>query len=88
MQRAMRPVMLGRVSLAAVLFVGLSSAALARDVGAPAQGAKGRAGSLHGIGFNAPKFGADIRTGKDQPYTWPVSDRYHPVSKPFYGRAY
>jgi len=85
MQKAMG---LGRVSLAAVLVVGMSSVALARDAGTTMPGAKGRAGSLHGIGFNTLKFGSDIRTGKDQPYTWPVSDRYRPESKPFYGRAY
>lgn len=83
MQNAMRPVMLGRVSLAAVLVAGLSGAALARGADA-----RERTGGPHGIGFNAPKFGSDIRTGKDQPYTWPVGDRYRPVSKPFYGRAY
>ncbi|WP_246692642.1 hypothetical protein [Methylobacterium sp. WL64] len=80
--------MLGRVSCAAVPAMGLSSAALARDAASATQGAKGRTGALHGIGFNAPRFGSDLRTSKDQPYTWPVSDRYHPVSKPFYGRAY
>ncbi|MCJ2056309.1 hypothetical protein MKL09_07075 [Methylobacterium sp. J-048] len=79
---------LGRVSLAAVLVVGMSSVALARDAGSAGQGARGHAGRLHGIGFNAPKFGSDLRTGKDQPYTWPVGDRYRPESKPFYGRAY
>ncbi|WP_244537212.1 hypothetical protein [Methylobacterium pseudosasicola] len=85
MQKAMG---LGRASLAAVLVVGMSSVALARESGSTMQGAKGRTGSLHGIGFNTPKFGSDIRTGKDQPYTWPVGDRYRPESKPFYGRAY
>ncbi|TXN42683.1 hypothetical protein FV228_31785 [Methylobacterium sp. WL18] len=88
MQEVRRAVMRGRVSCAAILVVGLSSAALARDAASATPGAKGRIGALHGIGFNPPKFGSDIRTSKDQPYTWPVSDRYHPVSKPFYGRAY
>ncbi|MEE7461606.1 hypothetical protein MFUR16E_09865 [Methylobacterium fujisawaense] len=80
-------VMLGRVSLAAALVIGVSGAALARDAGPKAHGAKGTAG-LHGIGFNEPKFRSDLRTGKEQPYTWPVSDRYRPVSQLFYGRAY
>lgn len=85
MQKAMG---LGRVSLAAVLVVGMSSVVPAREAGSTMQGAKGRPGSLHGTGFNTPKFSSDIRTGKDQPYTWPVGDRYRPESKPFYGRAY
>ncbi|WCS27121.1 hypothetical protein LOK46_10000 [Methylobacterium sp. NMS14P] len=80
-------VMLGRVSLAAALVIGVSGAALARDAGSKGHGARSAAG-LHGIGFNEPKFRSDLRTGKEQPYTWPVSDRYRPVSQPFYGRAY
>ncbi|MCJ2121850.1 hypothetical protein [Methylobacterium sp. J-077] len=85
MQKAMG---LGRVSLAVVLVVSVSSAVLARDTGSTVPSTKGRTGSLHSIGFNAPQYSSDIRTGKDQPYTWPVGDRYHPVSKPFYGRSY
>lgn len=80
-------VTLGRISLAAVLVLGVSSAASAREAGAKAR-ESGKATSLHGIGFNDPKFGSSMRTGKDQPYMWPVSDRYRPVSQPFYGRAY
>lgn len=80
-------VVLGRVALAAALVVGVSGAALARDAASKAPGAKGTTG-LHGIGFTEPKFRSNLRTGRDQPYTWPVSDRYHPVSQPFYGRAY
>jgi hypothetical protein len=79
-------VTVGRISLAAVLVLGVSSAAFAREPGAKT-GGPGKAG-LHGIGFTEPKFGSALRTGKDQPYTWPVSDRYRPVSQPFYGRAY
>ncbi|MCJ2052555.1 hypothetical protein [Methylobacterium sp. J-070] len=78
---------LGRISVAAVLALGISSAALARDAGPKARGA-GHASGLHGIGFTEPKFGSALRTGKDQPYTWPVSDRYRPVSQPYFGRAY
>ena len=78
---------LSRVTFAAALVLGLSSATLARDVGSQHRGT-GKATGLHGIGFNAPKFGATLRTGKDQPYTWPVSDRYRPISQPYYGRAY
>jgi hypothetical protein len=80
----------GRIPLAAALALcvslGVSSAALAREAGPKAAGA-GHAG-LHGIGFTEPKFRSALRTGKDQPYTWPVSDRYRPVSQPYYGRAY
>ncbi len=80
-------VILSRVSLAAALVLGLSSATLAREAGSRGHGA-GKASGPHGIGFNEPKFGTNLRTGKDQPYTWPVSDRYHPISQPYYGRAY
>jgi hypothetical protein len=78
-------VTLGRASLAAVLVLSVSGAALAREAGTKAH-TKGA--GLHGIGFTEPKFGSALRTGKDQPYTWPVSDRYRPVSQPYYGRAY
>ncbi|MBE7199261.1 MAG: hypothetical protein INR70_15875 [Parafilimonas terrae] len=80
-------VTVGRISLAAVLVLGVSSAAFAREAGTKARGAD-RSSGLHGIGFTEPKFGSTIRTARDQPYTWPVSDRYRPVSQPFYGRAY
>jgi hypothetical protein len=80
-------VILGRVSLAVALVLGVSGAALAREAGPKAHSA-GHAVGLHGIGFAEPKFRSALRTGKDQPYTWPVSDRYRPVSQPFYGRAY
>ncbi|MCJ2136102.1 hypothetical protein MKK69_18955 [Methylobacterium sp. J-026] len=80
-------VILSRVSLAAALVLGLSSATLAREAGSRPHGA-GTASGLHGIGFNEQRFGANLRTGRDQPYTWPVSDRYRPISQPYYGRAY
>ena len=80
-------VVLSRVAVAAALVLGLSSAALAREAGSSHRGI-GKASGLPGIGFNQPKFGASLRTGKDLPYTWPVSDRYRPVSQPYYGRAY
>ncbi|MGH1573065.1 hypothetical protein ACRAWG_23310 [Methylobacterium sp. P31] len=80
-------VSLGRVSLAVVLVLGVSGAALAREAGPEAQGAKSASG-LHGIGFTEPKFRSGLPTGKDQPYTWPVGDRYRPVSQPSYGRVY
>ncbi|WP_457106464.1 hypothetical protein [Methylobacterium sp. P5_C11] len=86
-QEAEMNVVLGRVSLAVALVLGVSGAALARDAGSKAHGANTTTG-LHGIGFAEPKFRSSLRTGRDQPYTWPVSDRYHPVSQPFYGRAY
>jgi|GEM_PF-1762684 len=80
-------VILSRVTVAAALVLGLSSAALAREA-SPQHRGSGKASGLHGIGFNAPPFGSTVRTGKDQPYTWPVSDRYRPISQPYYGRAY
>ncbi|SDO48755.1 hypothetical protein SAMN05216360_12420 [Methylobacterium phyllostachyos] len=80
-------VILSRVTVAAAVVLGLSSMALAREAGPQHRGA-GKATGLHGIGFNEPSFGAAVRTGKNQPYTWPVSDRYRPISQPYYGRAY
>jgi hypothetical protein len=85
-------VILGRIPLAAFLALGLSSVTLARDAGgqhaAKAPGTRSATAPLHGIGFADPKFRSDLRTTKDQPYTWPVSDRYRPVSQPFLGRSY
>lgn len=79
-------VTVGNISLAAVLVLGLSGAATAREAGA---GTKGHAAGLRHGGFAQPAFTATMRaSGKEQPYMWPVSDRYAPVSKPFYGRAY
>lgn len=78
---------LSRASWAAVLVLGLSSAALAREAVAQPRGA-GKAPIHQGLGFNQPTFRAGMRTVKDQPYTWPVSDRYRPVSQPYYGRAF
>ena len=80
-------VTLSRASLAAFLVLGLSSVAIAREAGSQPRGA-GKASIHHGLGFNEPTFRADMRTVKDQPYTWPVSDRYRPISQPYYGRAY
>lgn len=80
-------VTLSRASLAAFLVLGLSSAAVAREANPPSRGAAKT--SIHrGLGFNQPTFRADMRTVRDQPYTWPVGDRYRPVSQPYYGRAY
>ena len=82
-------VTVGDISLAAVLVLGMSGAATAREAGAGAEGTKGHATVLRHGGFAQPAFTATMRvTGKEQPYMWPVSDRYAPVSRPFYGRAY
>ncbi len=81
-------IVLGRVSLAAALVLGVTSASLARETAPKAPGAGKAATGLHGIGFTEPKFKSSLRTGKDQPYTWPVSDRYRPLSQPYYGHAY
>jgi hypothetical protein len=81
-------IVLGHVSLAAALVLGVTSASLARETAPKASGAGKAAAGLHGIGFTEPKFKSSLRTGKDQPYTWPVSDRYRPVSQPYYGHAY
>ncbi|MCJ2084392.1 hypothetical protein MKK88_00065 [Methylobacterium sp. E-005] len=80
-------VTLSRASLATFLVLGLSSAALAREAGSHPRGV-GKASTHQALGFNAPSFRADMRAVKDQPYTWPVSDRYRPISQPYYGRAY
>ncbi len=76
-------VVLGRVSVAAALVLGDLERGAWRATRAEGPRCRPRPG-LHGIGFTEPKFRSTLRTGKDQPYTWPVSDRYRPVSQPFY----
>ncbi|MCJ2015336.1 hypothetical protein [Methylobacterium sp. J-076] len=75
---------LSRISLVTVALVGLAGAASARDATAPKK--KGQMTSLNGF---KPAYRADTRvSGSDQPYAWPVSDRYRPVSHPYFGRAF
>lgn len=80
-------VTLSRATVAAALVLSLSGAAFAREAGSQHRGT-GKAAGLRGIGFHEPRFGANLQTSKDQPYTWPVGDRYRPISQPYYGRAY
>lgn len=74
--------------MAACLVLSLTGASMAREAGDTAPAAKARSKGLHGT-LAGPPFTSNLRAGgKDQPYTWPVSDRYQPVSRPYYGRAY
>lgn len=73
---------LGRVALATVAVLGLAGTAMARDGMDRGRGIRGKA-------FPTPAYQAGARvSGPERPYTWPVADRYRPVSQPFYGRAY
>ncbi|MCJ2069919.1 hypothetical protein MKK75_14135 [Methylobacterium sp. J-030] len=78
---------LSRTAYAAFLVLGLSGAALAHEAGSPPPGA-GKAVPHQTLGFSTPSFRADMRTVRDQPYTWPVRNRYRPISQPYFGRAY
>lgn len=75
---------LSRISLVTLALVGLSGAAVARDRAVPKR--TDRTTSLNGF---KPAFRADTSVaGSVRPYSWPVSDRYHPVSQPYFGRSY
>ncbi|WP_449409930.1 hypothetical protein [Methylobacterium komagatae] len=79
----MMPGTLSRLPLVALAVLGLSGAAVAKDGMAPKK--KGQT-TLNGF---KPAYRTDTRvSGAEQPYTWPVSERYRPLSQPYYGRAY
>lgn len=76
---------LSRISLVTAALVGLSGAATARDTASNSEGMKPMK-TLKGF---KPAYQTNSRvTGSPQPYTWPVSDRYRPESKPYFGRAF
>ena len=89
---------LGRVGVAAILCFGLAGAASALDgdhgfqgqpFGKSAGKSTGKGAGKRAGKMAMPHYAADTRvSGPQQPYDWPVADRYRPVSKPFYGRAY
>lgn len=73
-----------RVSLVLAAVAGLTGAAAARDGTAQQHSKPIR--TLHGI---KPSYQANTNVaGPEQPYTWPVSERYRPVSRPYFGKAY
>lgn len=73
-----------RISLVAVALVGLNGMASARDAARPKT--KHHATTVDGF---KPAFRADTSvSGAARPYSWPVSDRYRPVSQPYFGRAF
>lgn len=73
-----------RITIATVALVGLAGAAAARDTSVPKK--RGHTTTLNGF---KPAFRSDTNVaGAAQPYTWPVSERYQPVSRPYLGRAY
>lgn len=73
-----------RVSLVMAGLVALGGVAMARDAGEARQPRHSRAMQ----GFK-PSYQANTNVaGPEQPYTWPVNDRYRPVSRPYFGRAY
>lgn len=73
-----------RVSLVLASVVGFTGAASARDASHGKQPRYFRTTQ----GFK-PSYQAHSNvSGSDRPYTWPVNDRYRPVSRPYFGRAY
>ena len=78
------PGTLSRLSLITLAVVGLTGTVAARDASAPKK--KGQATTLNGF---KPAYQTNTRvSGTAQPYTWPVSERYRPESRPYFGRAY
>lgn len=73
-----------RVSLVLASVVGFTGAVAARDASSEKQPRYFRTTQ----GFQ-PSYQAHSNvSGPDRPYTWPVNDRYRPVSQPYFGRAY
>lgn len=73
-----------RVSLVLVGLAGLTGAAAARDATEAKQTRQIR--TVHGF---KPSYQTNSRvSGPERPYTWPVNDRYRPVSQPYLVRAY
>ncbi|MDP4025726.1 hypothetical protein Q8W71_24120 [Methylobacterium sp. NEAU 140] len=81
---------LGRVCLAALTCFAMAGAASARDADPGFKGKGFGKSAGKGAGKMAmPHYSANTRvSGPQQPYDWPVSDRYRPVSKPYYGRSF
>lgn len=76
------PGTLSRLSLVTLAIVGLTGTVAARDASAPRRGQT----TLNGF---KPAFQPNTHvSGTAQLYTWPVSERYRPVSRPYFGRAY
>ena len=77
------PGTLSRLSLVALAVVGLSGTVAAKEASAP------KKGQMTTLKSFKPTYQTNSRvTGAAQPYTWPVSERYRPVSQPYFGRAY
>jgi hypothetical protein len=73
-----------RISFVLMALAGLTGAVAARDASDGKQTRQFR--TMKGF---KPSYQTDSRvSGPDRPYTWPVNDRYHPVSQPYFGRAY
>ncbi|GJD34762.1 hypothetical protein QO012_002162 [Methylobacterium aerolatum] len=73
-----------RISLVALGVAGFAASASARDAGSGSQSKTVRPMK----GFK-PSYQATTNVaGPERPYTWPVNDRYGPVSRPYFGRSY
>lgn len=73
-----------RISLVVASFAGLTGAAAARD-----DGASEKPRQIRVLKSVKPSYQSTTNVaGPERPYTWPVSDRYRPVSHPYFGRAY
>ncbi len=76
---------LSRVSLVTAALVGLTGVAMARDTATGSENMK----PMKTIKGFKPAYQANSNVaGTPQPYTWPVSDRYRPISQPYFGRAF
>ncbi len=78
------PGMLSRLALVTLAVGGLTGTVAAKD--AAAHKKQGHTTTLNGF---KPAYQANTQvSGTARPYTWPVSERYRPVSQPYFGRAY
>lgn len=75
---------LSRISLATLAGMTLAGPVSARD-GVVAK----KSERMTGLRGFKPAYQTHSRvSGTERPYTWPVADRYSPVAKPYFGRAY
>jgi hypothetical protein len=76
---------LSRISLVTAALIGLTGAATARDSASEPRTMK----PMKTLKSFKPAYQANSNVaGTPQPYSWPVSDRYRPVSQPYFGRAF
>ena len=73
-----------RISLVALGVAGFAASAAARETGTG-----GHTKTVRTMKGFKPSYQTTTNVaGPERPYTWPVNDRYGPVSRPYFGRAY